>query len=68
MFGSWSRGPQGPPGLVWRGVYNNATTYGTNDAVSYGTSSFIATSGTTGVLPGTPVAPNAPWNLLAQGV
>jgi hypothetical protein len=60
-------GPQGAPGLVWRGVYNNATTYATNDAVQYNGASFIATAGVTGVVPGASGAPNAPWQLLAVG-
>lgn len=60
-------GPQGSPGLVWQGSYNNATTYAANDAVSYGGSSFIASTGVTGVNPGTSVSPTAPWQLIAGG-
>lgn len=60
-------GPQGAPGLVWRGVYNGATTYATNDTVQFNGSSFTATAGTIGVAPGTTSAPNAPWQLLAGG-
>lgn len=60
-------GPQGAPGLVWRGIYSNATTYATNDAIQYNGASFIATAGTTGVTPGTSGSPNAPWQLLAVG-
>lgn len=61
-------GAQGPPGLVWRSAYDNSTTYGKNDAVSYNGSSFIATAGTTGVNPGSAESPNSPWAVLASGV
>src|ERR1035438_9609604 len=51
-------GPAGPVGMTWRGVYSGATTYATNDAVSYQGSAYIATEGTTGVAPKT----TAPWS------
>jgi hypothetical protein len=60
-------GPQGAPGLVWRGVYSGATTYATNDAVQYNGASFITTTGTIGVAPGVAGSPTAPWQLLAVG-
>jgi hypothetical protein len=46
--------------MTWRGVYSGATTYATNDAVSYQGSAYIATEGTTGVAPKT----TAPWSVL----
>jgi Collagen triple helix repeat (20 copies) len=52
-------GPQGPagapgdPGLVWRGVWDSATTYARDDAVEHSGSSYIATED---IAPGA-----APW-------
>lgn len=63
--GSGEAGPQGSPGVVWRGVYSGATTYATNDAVSYNGSAFIATAGVTGTAPGTAASPTSPWQVLA---
>lgn len=66
--GGGSAGPQGSPGLVWRGTWSGATTYATNDAVFYSGSGFIATAGVTGTTPGTSGSPNSPWQaLVAQG-
>ena len=59
-------GPAGvsPAGLTWQGVYNAATTYATNDVVSYlGSSYFVHTGPVTGV---TPTAAGAEWALLAS--
>lgn len=44
-------GPQGAPGINWRGTYSNSTTYGINDAVYYLGSSYICISGVTGTAP-----------------
>ncbi|MDN5274790.1 MAG: hypothetical protein JWP06_691 [Candidatus Saccharibacteria bacterium] len=59
-------GPAGPTGLTLRGTYNNATTYGINDCVTYNGSAYYASAGTTGVNPGTPGAPNSPWVLFVS--
>lgn len=59
-------GPAGPSGINLRGAYNNSTTYGINDCVTYNGSAFYASAGTTGVNPGTPSAPNSPWVLLVS--
>ncbi|MGB4768214.1 MAG: hypothetical protein WBP22_03060 [Candidatus Saccharimonas sp.] len=66
VAGASIAGPAGPVGMVWRGAYSNTTTYAANDAVSYNGSSFIATAGVTGVNPGSPSVPTAPWNTLSQ--
>jgi hypothetical protein len=55
-------GLQGPPGVaqIWRGEYNPATTYQSNDAVGYQGNSFVATQVTTGVAPVPPASPVLP--------
>jgi hypothetical protein len=60
-------GPQGPAGsnglsINWRGPWSAATSYGLNDAVSFGGSSYIATGASAGAEPSVSVG----WNLLAQ--
>ena len=55
-------GAQGDPGLVWRGAWNAATQYGTNDAVSHDGSAWIATIANLNVAPGT----DPSWDLLAS--
>ena len=75
-------GPPGPPGigipgapglagLTWRGVYNPASAYAQNDAVSYnfgngvGIASFICLVPCTGVAPPLPtLAPSTNWGIL----
>lgn len=57
-------GVQGPPGgaPAWKGEWSAATTYVSNDAVSYQGSSFYAPSNVTlGVAP-----PSAPWQMIAS--
>lgn len=51
----------GPRGLTWRDVWDNATAYVKDDAVSYNGASYIALTANTNV---TPVA-GATWGLLA---
>lgn len=55
-------GPQGPAGtgMVWRAAWNAATTYATNDAVSYAGSSWLALNPNTNDPP-----PSANWSLVA---
>jgi hypothetical protein len=58
-------GPAGAPGPAphWQGTYNASSTYANGDAVTYGTSSYIATGPVVaGVAP-----PAAPWALMAAG-
>lgn len=56
-----AQGPAGPRGLTWKGAYSAATAYATNDAVSFGGSSYIATAPIQGIAP-----PAGAWNLVAQ--
>jgi len=56
-------GPQGPEGLVWRGAWSSATNYAIDDAVSYGSSSYIAIAASTNQ---TPSPASIYWNVLAQ--
>jgi hypothetical protein len=46
----------------WRGAWNNTTAYATNDAVSFGGSSYICLLGNTGI----PTSNTTYWSLLAQ--
>lgn len=55
----------GPPGIVWTGAYNGATTYGVNDGVTAFGSSYVARVGTTGVAP-VDGATSATWLLIAE--
>lgn len=65
-------GPEGPPGddgLFWRGAWVTATAYAKDDAVSYGGSSYIATSAHTAgatTEPGVGVDWATVWDLVAQ--
>lgn len=57
-------GPIGPPGMVWKGAWNSATSYAVNDAVSNSGSSYICTVANTNVSP-----PNILyWDILAQNI
>jgi len=55
-------GPQGPKGLNWQGAWNAATSYATDDAVSYNGSSWIARQANTNVTP----VEGADWTVVAQ--
>jgi hypothetical protein len=65
-------GPQGPPGIdgsngksmVWRNAWDVTAAYNINDAVSFGGSSYIATSAVSAG--GKSPDQNSAWNLLAQ--
>jgi hypothetical protein len=48
-------GPTGPmgTGIVWRGTWNNGTSYIVNDAVTYDGSSYVAILANTATTPGT---------------
>lgn len=56
-------GPQGPPGLNWRGAWSSTATYAQGDGVSYSGASYIALSASVNAPPG-----SAPlqWSLLTQ--
>lgn len=56
-------GAQGPAGLNWKGVWNNTTIFGINDAVQFNGSSYVALKPGLGLQPD--MNPTA-WNLLAQ--
>jgi hypothetical protein len=55
-------GPPGPPGIIFRGGWDNLTTYFPNDAVESNGSSYIAVVQNLNVQP-----PAAQWEVLAQG-
>ena len=54
------QGPQGLEGLVWKDVWNSATTYEVDDAVSFDSSSYVAVTQNTNSQP-----PSVDWSLLA---
>lgn len=56
-------GPQGPPGLNWRGAWSSTATYAQGDGSSNGGAAWVALSPSVNVVPGT--AP-LQWSLLAQ--
>ncbi len=58
------QGPAGPPGINWRGVWSNVTTYAVRDAVEYLGSSWIAMEAHSGETPGDGIPE---WDLIAQG-
>jgi Collagen triple helix repeat (20 copies) len=53
-------GKDGAAGLVWRGPWDSATTYASNDAVERGGSAYVATDSSQGDPP-----PSTNWDLLA---
>lgn len=55
-------GPQGPKGLNWKGAWDAATPYVTDDAVSHGGSSWRALRDSTNVTP----VEGADWTIVAQ--
>lgn len=55
-------GATGATGLVWKGLFDNTTTYDTNDAVSFGGATYFAVAPSTGVNPGTD---DTYWSVLA---
>lgn len=55
-------GPEGAPGFVWRGAWDAALAYETDDAVQYGGSSWIATAS---VVAGSEPGVAAEWELFA---
>jgi len=59
-------GPVGPAGLIWQGVWSNATVYAENDAVSFGGASYFCYN-PAGVGPSVtdPATDTANWALLA---
>ena len=52
----------GPPGIVWKGAWSDATPYVPNDAVDYLGSAYVAVLGSTNRPPPNPQY----WNLLAR--
>ena len=54
----------GKVALTWRGVYNAITAYASQDVISFGGSTYIAKTNTTGVAP----TDLTKWDLLAQGI
>ena len=57
------RGATGATGeITWRGGWNSSTAYGTNEAVYYNGSSYIAVADNQNVTPGTD---NTKWNIMA---
>ncbi|RQR87743.1 MULTISPECIES: carbohydrate-binding protein [unclassified Burkholderia] len=56
-------GPQGPPGLNWRGAWSSTATYAQGDGVTYNGTAYIALSASQNVVPGT--AP-LQWSVLTQ--
>ena len=59
--GGGGTGPQGPAGLVWKGVWSSATSYAVDDAVAWDGSSYICTVAHSNQEP-----PNASyWDVLA---
>jgi hypothetical protein len=62
LYAMTPAGPQGPPGLNWRGTFNDSATYAAGDAVAYEGSSYLATN----TINGTEPFPASPfWQLLA---
>lgn len=60
------QGPQGIPGLNWRGEWSVTTSYVINDAVRYGRSSWRCLLADTGHAPPTlPLEANSYWALVA---
>lgn len=57
-----ARGPEGDPGLVWRGDWDSGTAYEENDAVHHGGSAWMAVANNTD---SEPSEANADWDLLA---
>jgi hypothetical protein len=55
-------GPQGPKGLNWKGAWNAATQYVTDDAVSFSGSSWRAVQDNTNVIP----IEGADWTTIAE--
>lgn len=56
-------GPDGPPGLNWRGAWSSTATYEQGDGASSGGAAWVALSPNQNVVPGT--AP-LQWSLLVQ--
>lgn len=59
-------GPVGPSGLTWRGVYEDSTSYSTNDAVLFEGAAYFSTGSSQGVPPMTGTDINDTWALLAS--
>ena len=58
------RGDTGPTGdIEWKGNWNTSTAYGTNEAVYYNGSSYVAVAPSTNVRPDTDTSK---WNIMAQ--
>ena len=58
-------GPVAPAGLVWQGLWDNATTYALNDTVSYNSASWWVYSGPIGPTTSPPDIDTTHWALLA---
>jgi hypothetical protein len=58
-------GLTGPAGLTYQGTWTASFAYSANDAVTYGTSSYIAKTASTGVLPTGVAGSAAAWAVLA---
>lgn len=59
-----SQGPAGSPGLVWRGIWSNSTTYSINDAVFRNGNSYVASAAGTNH---DPISSPAFWGFLTEG-
>ena len=59
------QGPQGPVGLTWRSAWDSTVQYAANDAVSYGSSSYIAIASSRGTAPIGSNFSTSAWALLA---
>ena len=59
-------GAMGAPGLIWRGAWDGAVQYATNDAVSYSGSAYIAIANSRSTAPTGTSNSNAAWSLLAS--
>lgn len=66
LLASAQTGPQGAPGLVWRGAWASGTTYAAGDAINYSGRSWYALAGSTGTTPPTTSTSTATWSLLAD--
>ncbi len=60
------QGPQGPVGLTWRSAWDSTVQYAANDAVSYGSSSYIAIASSRGTAPTGNSFSSSAWALLAM--
>ncbi len=66
-WGLWASKGEDGTSVVWRGTYNDETTYYKNDVVEYEGSAYIATGESTGISPDMPSwATEEAWELMAS--